>query len=82
MAFKFTPVVRKRMSEMNLRPSDLARKTGYSGQHIRDLLSGKRRWNETTINKLCEVLRIRVDFIFSKQSKANQENPNSRSKAG
>lgn len=59
---EFTKVVKKCMYKKGLRPRDLARGTGYSQQYISDLLSGNRRWNETTMNKICQFLNIRIRF--------------------
>ena len=56
----FSAIVRKYMKEQKLKVSDLAKSMGYSYQYISDLLSGNRRWNETTMNKACEVLGIRI----------------------
>lgn len=62
MKFQFGPVVKERMKQMGMKPSHLARETGYCSQYIRDLLAGRRRWNETAINKTCEALGIDVEF--------------------
>ncbi len=58
----FTDVIKRRMAQEGLKPSDLARQTGYSQQYISDLLRGRRRWNETTMEKVCRVLGIKVEF--------------------
>jgi len=63
MNLNFSKVAQKRMNEMNLTKSELARRTGYSCQHISDLLAGDRRWNETTITKVSEVLGIKIKFV-------------------
>ncbi|MDO3681970.1 helix-turn-helix transcriptional regulator [Paenibacillus ehimensis] len=52
------------MKEMDLRTSDIARTTGYSYQHIYDLLSGERRWNEDSINKVCAALGIKIEIKY------------------
>ncbi len=43
--------------------SELANGMGYSVAHISDLLAGNRRWNETTIDKACEILGIEIKFV-------------------
>ncbi len=58
----FTRVVNQRIAELAVRPSELARATGYSIQYICDLLAGRRRWNETTINKVSRALNIEISF--------------------
>lgn len=58
----FNKAVQARMNELGIRGVDLARKTGYSQQYISDLLSGRKRWNETTVTKICQALGIRVEF--------------------
>jgi transcriptional regulator with XRE-family HTH domain len=59
----FTSVVKERLKETGMKRSVLARATGYSAQHIYDLLSGERRWNEESINKVCEVLGLKVEVV-------------------
>lgn len=56
----FTEAVRQAMEKSNLKKSDIAKGTGYSHQYISDLLGGDRRWNEDSINKVCEVLGIKI----------------------
>ncbi|WP_369426681.1 helix-turn-helix domain-containing protein [Paenibacillus ehimensis] len=60
----FSEAVKKAMKEMDLRTSDIARTTGYSYQHIYDLLSGERRWNEDSINKVCAALGIKIEIKY------------------
>lgn len=50
------------MQKLDMKTSDIAKKTGLSYQYIHDLLSGDRRWNEDTINKVCAALDIQVTF--------------------
>lgn len=59
----FTQVVKKKMKQSNLNGTDLARKTGYSVTYICDLLAGHRRWNETTMAKVCKALGIKIEFV-------------------
>lgn len=58
----FTETVKKCMADQKVRPSDLAKATGYSVQYIIDLLAGHRRWNETTMSKVSQVLGIKIRF--------------------
>ena len=67
-AFTFADRARRRMDEMGLKSSDVAKVTGYSAQYISDLLLGHRRWNETTINRVCQVLGMRVEFVVAEQA--------------
>lgn len=59
---EFTEAVKEAMSQQNIKNSELARLVGHSPQYIRDLLSGERRWNEDTINKVCVALNIKIKF--------------------
>jgi len=59
----FSKVVKHALIEQNLKPTDLARMTGYTPQHIYDLLRGDRRWNEVTMKKACEALGIEIKYI-------------------
>ncbi|WP_025852910.1 helix-turn-helix domain-containing protein [Paenibacillus ehimensis] len=58
----FTKAVLAAMTAKGLKKSELARATGYTYQHIYDLLSGERRWNEDSINKVCEALGIKIEI--------------------
>lgn len=69
----FTTTVKTILSKSGMKNSELARKSGYSSQHIHDLLSGDRRWNEDSINRVCKALGILVDFRFSEQTEINEE---------
>lgn len=59
----FTQTVKELMGLQNINASNLAKKMGYSPQYISDLLAGKKRWNETTMSKACDVLGIKVKFF-------------------
>jgi len=59
----FTEVVRKKIKEKNYKITDIAHKTGYSYMYCIDLLRGRRRWNEDTIDKFCEALGIKPVFV-------------------
>lgn len=62
----FSEIVKIKLSEENMKITDLARKTGYSIQYISDLIAGKRRWNESTITKVSDALGIKIEFILTK----------------
>lgn len=62
MTRDFSEYVKKVMKDKHIRNADLARSTGYSPQYISDLLSGERRWNEDTINKVCNALGIAIKY--------------------
>lgn len=59
----FSKVVKHALVEQDLKPVDLARMTGYTPQHIYDLLRGDRRWNEVTMSKACKALGIEIKYI-------------------
>ncbi|QGP93431.1 hypothetical protein MGLY_28390 [Neomoorella glycerini] len=59
----FGALAKERMGERGLRPCDLARLTGYSQQYISDLISGRRRWNETAIKNVYGVLGLKLRVI-------------------
>ncbi|MDR4997863.1 helix-turn-helix domain-containing protein [Brevibacillus parabrevis] len=58
----FTKAVLTALEKTNMKKSELARATGYSNQYIYDLLSGKRRWNEESINKVCGALGFKIEI--------------------
>ncbi|WP_440421678.1 helix-turn-helix domain-containing protein [Paenibacillus sp. SAFN-054] len=41
----------------------LADSTGYSYQHIYDLLNGKRRWNEDSLEKVLNALGLELNVV-------------------
>ena len=61
---QFSNVVKQKLNKKRLKISDLAKQVGYSTQYISDLLSGKRRWNETVIDKVCQALDIKISFTM------------------
>lgn len=60
---RFSQVVLQKMQEKNLRISDIARATGFTWTYCRDLLRGKRRWNEDAMLKVCKFLGIQPVFV-------------------
>lgn len=71
----FTQVVRMKMAQIGMSSSELARRSGYSQQYISDLLAGRRRWNETTIDRVCEILDIKVQFTIPVTSEHGEPLP-------
>lgn len=61
----FSEIVKNVLKQRNDTITMLAEQMGYSVQYVSDLLSGRRRWNETTMNKACEVLGIKVNYSIS-----------------
>jgi transcriptional regulator with XRE-family HTH domain len=65
---QFNEAVQARMNQLGMRGVDLARCTGYSQQYISDLLSGRKRWNETTMTKISQALGIKIEFKVDDQA--------------
>lgn len=61
----FSEIVKNVLKQRNDTITMLAEQMGYSVQYVSDLLSGRRRWNETTMKKACEVLGIKVNYSIS-----------------
>lgn len=62
----FSKAVNEWISNNNSNPTELARRMGYSPQYVINILNGDRRWNETTIQKACEVLGLKILFVPAK----------------
>ncbi|MGG3504731.1 helix-turn-helix transcriptional regulator [Paenibacillus lautus] len=62
----FSDAVKIAMNRAGVTKQELSESTGYSYQHIYDLLAGKRRWNEETLQKVCDALGL--DVIVSEAS--------------
>lgn len=58
----FSEAVKVAMSKTGIKRAELAKATGYSYQYILDLLAGERRWNEDSINKVCDALGIEIQI--------------------
>ncbi|OAZ43362.1 helix-turn-helix domain-containing protein [Paenibacillus polymyxa] len=58
----FSHALAQVMQRMDLKRSDVAKASGYSHQYISDLLSGERRWNEDSINRVCDALGIKIEI--------------------
>jgi len=72
MGLNFTASVKARMALLNVKPIDLARMTGYSAQYISELLSGRKRWNETTMSKVCSALNMQALFVYDDGADADK----------
>lgn len=55
--------VKAAMQSKGISKSKLAKLIGFSYQHIHDLLSGKRRWNEDSIERVCKELGLSLIHI-------------------
>lgn len=66
----FTKIVKARMKELDINITALAGRMGYSINYISDLLKGDRRWNETTMAKACEALKLEARFVPSGETAA------------
>jgi len=64
----FREAVKRRMREKNIKVADLAKITGYTTRHIYDLLSGGARWNETTMDKVCKALDVKIEVVDLEQT--------------
>lgn len=58
----FAEAVKVALEANKMKKAALAKATGYSYQHISDLLAGERRWNEDSINKVCEALDLKIEI--------------------
>ncbi len=61
----FSEAVLTIMEERGITVAQIARQSGYSWPYIYDLLKGKRRWNEDTMNKVSNVVGLVIAFIPS-----------------
>lgn len=50
------------MKNKAVNTKDLAQKTNISLAYLYDLLKGKKRWNSSTIDNVCEGLGIEIEF--------------------
>lgn len=64
----FSEVVKEALVQKNMKNAELARKVGHSPQYISDLLSGARRWNEDTINKVCDALNLTIKYESAEET--------------
>lgn len=59
----FSINVKHALVDANMNPSELARATGYSIMYMHNLLNGKRRWNEESMQKVCDVLGLEIKIV-------------------
>lgn len=64
----FSNVIRHRLVDHRLNPSELARLTGHSPQYIHNLLNGNRRWNEESMQKVCNTLGLELKVVSKEES--------------
>jgi len=58
----FSKVVIERMNQLCISRYELSKKTNLSYSFISDLIKRRRRWNEDTIDKVCEALSLVIKF--------------------
>ena len=56
-------ILKEKLAEKNLKVTDLSRLSGISYPYCIDLVKGRRRWNEDTIEKACKALGIQLISI-------------------
>ena len=64
----FTEPVKKEMRRKNTQITQLAQMMGCSTSYVSDILTGRKRWNQDTIDKACEALDLEI--IVRKKRKA------------
>lgn len=68
MQMNFSEKIKAKLKQDSLSSAELAKRMGYTPQYVSDLLSGKRRWNEDTMSKACDVLGFELSFTDRKNS--------------
>lgn len=63
MSFSINNIIKHALVDNDMNTSDLARKTGYSVMYMSNLLNGKRRWNEESMQKVCDVLELEIKIV-------------------
>ncbi|SDD88261.1 helix-turn-helix domain-containing protein [Sporomusa acidovorans] len=60
----FSEIVKKELKLQGISIQDFAGKLGFSLQYTYNLINrkGNKRWNEDSIQKACEVLRLEIKF--------------------
>lgn len=64
---KINEAIHEGLTIKNMTASDLARELKITPQHVSNLLNGKRRWNETLLNKVVQILGIEVQIRLKKE---------------
>jgi transcriptional regulator with XRE-family HTH domain len=59
---RFSDVIKAAMKSKGLKIVDLSRLSGISYPYLADLIKGRRRWNEETINRACKALGLKLVF--------------------
>lgn len=57
-----TDSVKFAMAEQDINISELANLTGFSTTYISKLLRGEKRWNETTLSKTLQALKLEIEI--------------------
>lgn len=58
----FRDTVTELLKERGIKPAALAKQCGLTPQYMYDLLRGRRRWNEKTMNKVCQALNLQLEI--------------------
>lgn len=58
----FNTIIKEKLEQKNWKITDLARFSGISYPYLVDLIKGRRRWNEDTMEKACKALGIAIEF--------------------
>jgi len=59
----FSIKVKHALVDMDINAAELARRVGYSSMYIHNLLNGRRRWNEESMQKVCDVLGLEIKVV-------------------
>lgn len=62
---QFKPII----NSQGLNVSEIAERSGYTPQYIYGLLNGNRRWNESSIQRVCEALDLEVKLVPKRRGK-------------
>ena len=54
--------VKQYMQVHKITASELARRVKRSPQYIHDILKGRKRWNEDTIQGICDALGLQIEI--------------------
>ncbi|MNW51881.1 hypothetical protein D3C74_293770 [compost metagenome] len=68
----FSIKIKHALVDAGINPSDLARLTGHSPQHIHNLLNGNRRWNEESMQKVCASLDLELKVVPKNESEVSE----------
>lgn len=66
---QFKPII----NSQGVNVAEIAERSGYTPQYIYGLLSGNRRWNESSIQRVCEALDLEVKLIPKKKERGRRE---------